>query len=162
MASEWEIKGRSSRCTVTNKEFADGEHFFTLLFRERGGSFRREDWSEEAWRQRDLKKIPFSFWKAKFEVTPPAPETLGKQTAEALLRRYMEEPGGQHANVRYILALMLERKRTLKPIETKEDGNERILIYEYRATGEIFMIPDPQLRLDQIEAVQAEVAGLLA
>ena len=162
MATEWEIKSRGDRCTLTGREFVDGEYFHTLLFRERGSGFRREDLCEEAWQQRDPKKTPFSFWRTKFEArAPAAPQTLAKATAEDLLRHYMQEPGDQHANVRYILALMLERKRTLKPIETKEDDGERLLIYEHRASGEVFVIPDPCLRLDQIESVQMEVAELL-
>lgn len=161
MANEWEIKSRGNRCTATGREFTEGETFYTLLYRERGGGFRREDWCDEAWQGRDLKKAPFSFWKSKFEVPPPVQETLGKQTAEDLLRRYMQEPGDQHANIRYILALMLERKRLLKPIETKEQDGERVLIYEHRKSGEVFLIPDPKLQLDQIEAVQMEVASLL-
>ena len=161
MASDWEIKSRGDRCSVTGHPFEDGEFFYTLLFRERGGGFRREDFSEEAWKQRDIKKPPFSFWKSKFEVPPPVTEALPKQTAEDLLRRYLQEPGNGHARVRYILALMLERKRILKPIETKEDDGERLLIYEHRSSGEVFVIPDPNLRLDQIEEVQLEVAGLL-
>ncbi len=161
MANEWEIKSRGNRCSVTERQFADGEVFHTLLFREQDG-FSREDLSEEAWQARDTSKTPFSSWKSKYEVPPPpAPEALGKQTAEDLLRRFMEEPGDQHANVRYILALMLERKRLLKPIETKEEEGNRLLIYEHRASGEVFVIPDPRLRLDQIESVQMEVAALL-
>ena len=34
-------------------------------------------------------------------------------------------------------------------------------IYEHSKTGEVFVIPDPQLRLDQIEEVQMQVAELL-
>ncbi|MEI8234422.1 MAG: hypothetical protein WCH57_07015 [Verrucomicrobiota bacterium] len=161
MANEWEIKGRSTVCTATGRPFADGEFFYTLLFLERGG-FRREDLCEEAWQQRDPAKPPYSFWRNKFEVPPPAaPEPLGKQNAETLLRRYMGEPGEEHANVRYFLALILERKRLLKPVEVKEEDGKRLHLYLHAKTGEIFVIPDPQLRLDQIESVQAEVAGLL-
>ncbi len=161
MANDWEIKSRGSRCSATGRDFAEGEVFHTLLFRSREG-FSREDLCEEAWQERDPAKTPFSFWKSKYEPPPPpAPEALGKQTAEELLRRFMEEPGEGHANVRYILALMLERKRLLKPVETKEEEGQRLLIYEHRATGEVFVIPDPGLRLDQIEAVQREVAELL-
>lgn len=162
MANDWEIKGRSTVCTATGREFADGEIFYTLLFRERGG-FRREDWCEAAWKERDPTQRAHSFWRNKFEVPPPpAPEPLGKQTAETLLRHYMSQPGEEHANVRFILALMLERKRLLKPVETKEEEGRKIHVYLHAKTGEVFLIPDPGLRLDQIETVQAEVAGLLA
>ena len=163
MANEWEIKGRSTACTATGREFADGEYFYTLLFLERGGGFQRQDLCEEAWEQRDPALTPYSFWRTKFEVPPPAaPEPLGKQTAETLLRKYMSEPGEEHANVRFILALMLERKRMLKPVEVKEEEGKRLHLYLHAKTGELFVIPDPQLHLDQIEAVQMEVAGLLA
>lgn len=161
MANEWEIKGRGNRCTATGREFVDGEFFYTLLFRERGG-FRREDLCEEAYQERDKKQKPFSFWRTKYEQPPPpAPEAVTKETAEDLLRRFMSEEGNEHANARYILALMLERKRTLKPIETKKEDGQKILIYEHAKTGEVFVIPDPELKLDQIEQVQMEVAELL-
>jgi hypothetical protein len=164
MDTDWSIQSRTDRCAVTLEPFADGQYFYTLLYEERDG-FRREDLSEEAFRQRpeDAPK-PYSFWRSKFEMPPPAaPEPLAKQTAEDLLRRYMEETTPQHANTRYILALMLERKRLLKEIEVKHgEGGRLTRIYEHAKTGEVFVIPDPGLRLDQLGDVQAEVAAMLA
>jgi hypothetical protein len=164
MQIDWTIQGRSGQCAVTGREFAEGELFYTLLFREHDG-FRREDLSEEAWRERQAQPgahQPYSFWRTKFEPPPAAaPEAVTKKTAEDLLRRYMTERDESHANARYILALMLERKRLLKQIEAKEDIHGRTLVYEHVKTGEVFVVPDPGLRLDQIEAVQNEVAALL-
>lgn len=167
MQADWSIQSRADRCARTGREFAAGEHFYTLLFRGPQG-FHREDLSEAAWadlRQNDTEKNhqPFSFWRSRYEPPPPAaPEPLAKQTAEDLLRRYMEENDATHANARYILALMLERKRLLKPVETQSTADGRTLIYQHAKTGEVFVIPDPALRLDQIAAVQNEVAQLLA
>ncbi|HEX8311224.1 MAG TPA: hypothetical protein VF614_07910, partial [Chthoniobacteraceae bacterium] len=136
-------------------------YFYTLLFNDKG-VYRREDLSESAWQQRNDNIQPYSFWRSKFETPPPATsETLGKQTAEDLLRHYMEENSPQHTNTRYILALMLERKRQLKQIDAKEEDGRTTLIYEHVKTGEVFLIPDPQLRLEQIADVQAQVAELL-
>ena len=161
MANDWEIKSRAEKCAATERPFQDGEYFYTLLFHDKDG-YRREDLSEEAWQQRNDNIQPFSFWRAKFEPPPPpVPEALAKETAEDLLRRYMQEENSQHTNARYILSLMLERKRLLKQIEVKETDGARTLIYEHIKTGEVFVIPDPQLRLDQLEAVQNEVASLL-
>lgn len=164
MQTDWTIQSRSGRCAVTGRDFAEGEFFYTLLYRERDG-FRREDISEEAWRGRQGDSdaaAPYSFWRTKFEATPIVPETLAKETAEDLLRRYMSGQDEGHANARYILALMLERKRLLKQIEAKEEVHGRTLVYEHVKTGEVFVVPDPGLRLDQVEAVQGEVAALLA
>jgi hypothetical protein len=163
MQTDWTIQSRSGRCAETGKDFAEGEYFYALLFRERDG-FRREDLSEEAWKERQGDfgaREPYSFWRSKFEPAPVTPEPLKKETAEELLRRYMNERDEGHANARYILALMLERKRLLKQIEAKEEVHGRTLVYEHVKTGEVFVVPDPGLRLDQIESVQSEVAALL-
>src|SRR5438067_10435951 len=41
------------------------------------------------------------------------------------------------------------------------DGGRRVLIYEQGTTGDVFVVPDPQLRLDELETVQNEVVQLL-
>jgi hypothetical protein len=56
---------------------------------------------------------------------------------------------------------MLERKRILKEVETREVEGKLVRIYERAKTGEVFLITDPQLRLDQVAAVQMEVAEQL-
>jgi hypothetical protein len=162
MNQDWSITHRSERCAVTGQPFTDGEYFYTLLFDDKDG-YRREDLSEDAFKARNDNIQPFSMWRSKFEPPPPpAPEALGKQTAEDLLRRYMQEQSPQHAAARYLLAAMLERKRLIKEIDTKREGDTITRIYENTKTGEVFIIPDPQLRLDQIEQVQQEVAALLS
>jgi hypothetical protein len=162
MNQEWSIQSRSERCTQTGDPFTDGQIFYTLLFDEKAG-LRREDLSVDAFKARpeDAPK-PAYFWRSKFEPPPPkAPEALGKQTAEDLLRAYMAEQSPQLTNARYILALMLERKRILKEVESRNADGQLTRIYEHSKTGEIFLIPDPQLRLDQVASIQMEVAELL-
>jgi hypothetical protein len=46
-------------------------------------------------------------------------------------------------------------------MKTEQSTNGRVLIYEQGATGDVFVVPDPQLRLDELESVQNEVAQLL-
>ncbi len=162
MTQEWTIQSRAEKCAATDEPFQDGEYFYTLLFDDKDG-LRREDLTEAAWKARNDNIQPFSFWRSKFEVPPPAaPETLGKQTAEDLLRRYMQADTAQLAAARYLLAVMLERKKLLKEVESKTTADGQLTrIYEHTKTGEVFVIPDPQLRLDQIEQVLQEVASLL-
>jgi hypothetical protein len=162
MLSECEIKTRARECARTQKAFDDGATIFTLLFRDRNG-FRREDICEEAWLQIKDSVEPFSFWKSKFQSPPPPPpDPMPKESVEELLRRLLEEDRPQHVNVRYVLAIMLERKKTLKHVDTRETAEEKILIYEHAKTGEVFLIVDPRLRLDQLDSVQKEVYLLMA
>jgi hypothetical protein len=161
LPDEWSIQHRSETCAVTGRPFVAGENFYTLLFRDHGG-YRRQDLSEEAWQQRNENLQPFSFWRARFEPPPPAPpEPLPKENAEQLFRRLVAAGDSANANACYVLAAMLERKRILKQIQTEERDRGRVLIYEQAKTGDIFVVPDPQLRLDELEDVQREVAGLM-
>jgi len=124
-----------------------------------GEGYRREDLSEEAWESRNDNVQPFSFWRSKYEPpAPPAPEPLPRDDAEGLLRRLVSENDPVYANVRYILALMLERKRVLRPMESEDDD---VLVYEHVGTGETIVLVNPHLGFDQIPAVQREVSMLL-
>jgi hypothetical protein len=163
MQQDWSLQSRGHHCTATQKPFEDGEYFYTLLFDEKTG-YRREDLSEEAYKSRATDAPqPFSFWRSKYTIPPSNPGPLAKQTAEDLLRAYMAENTPRHANARYLLAVMLERKRILKEVETKRaDDGSLIRVYEHGKSGEVFVIPDPELKLAEIEQVQMEVASLLS
>jgi hypothetical protein len=162
MQQDWNIKSRSDSCDVTGQPFAEGEVFHTALFLG-GEGFRRSDFCEEAWQVRSLDQSaerPFSSWRSKFEPTPPpAPEPLPRDDAEGILRRLIESNDPAHTNTRYLLAVMLERKRVLKP---QPSPHKSTLVYERVGTGETFIIKDPDLSLNDLVAVQEEVSALLS
>jgi hypothetical protein len=159
LSNEWAIKHRADACAVTQRHFVPGEHFYTLLFHD-GDGYRREDLSEEAWLNRNQNIQPFSFWKSRYEPLRP-PEPLASEDAEQLFRRLISS-NDPPANACYVLAVMLERKRILKQVTTESrSGGRRVLIYEHSTTGDGFIVPDPQLRLDELETVQDQVAQLL-
>ena len=159
LANDWPIKHRADSCALTGRAFTSGEQFYTLLFRE-GTGYRREDLSEEAWSTRNENIRPFSFWKTRYEPPPAAPpEPMPKENAEVLLRRLLAE--NRQPNACYVLAVMLERKRVLKQVKAEDSESGRVLIYEHAKNGDVFIVPDVQLRLDELEAVQSEVAHLL-
>ena len=163
---DWNIQSRAHACQACNKAFADKEPFHTLLFDQRHG-YERLDVCEECWKSQysqgatDRKGF-ISHWQSIYNVPPAAPpEAIQKDTAESLLRKLVERNEPEHAAARYILAVMLERKRILKvKAQFSEDGR-RVFIYEYPKTGDLFNIADPNLQLDQLEEVQRDVAQLL-
>ena len=162
MQQDWNIKSRSEVCELTGRPFAEGETFYTVLFMD-GEGFRRIDLCEEAWKSRseDPAAEPvFSSWRSKFEPpAPPPPEPLQRDDAEGMLRRLIESNDPVHTNTRYLLAVMLERKRVLRPQPSPDKGT---LIYERAGTGETFIVTDPGLSLSDLAAVQEEVTALLS
>ena len=161
MQHDWNIKSRSDVCQSKGTAFQEGEFFYTLLFYNDEG-YQRLDLSEVALEERKMDESapePFSLWRSKYEVPPPPePETLPSNDAEGLLRHFIASNDPSHLKARYILALMLERKKKLKPLPA---SNETTLFYEHVSTGETFIITDPHLSLENLLEVQQEVSSYL-
>lgn len=122
------------------------------------------DFSEKAWNDREEQfQAPFSFWKSTYEesVSEEKEEVVTKESAEDLLSRLIEEDKEHTENARYILAVMLERQKLLKETDKQQTPNGILRIYEHRKSGEIYIVLDPNIPLDQIEEVQKEVSELL-
>lgn len=158
---DWNIQPPCGQCCVTGRHFADEEPFFTMLVEGEKG-LERKDFSTEAWAQRDPARKPVSFWRSEFKLAPvDTPRTIAQDDAESLLRRMIESDDPATVNARYILAVMLERKKTLYHRDTIARDGSPWLVYEHKETGETFLVADPRLRLAELHAIQQEVAELL-
>ena len=164
--NEWNIQSRASVCEACAQPFLDKQPLHTLLFDEHTEHLRRLDVCETCWKNqfsdgaRERKGF-ISHWHGLFELPPPAVDPIQKETAETLLRKLVEQNDPRYGPAGYILAVMLERKRILKVREQIVRDDRRVFIYEQARTGDVFTITDPALRLDQLEAVQRDVAQLL-
>jgi hypothetical protein len=163
--TEWNIQSRAHACGACGRGFHDQEHYHTLLFDEKAG-FRRLDVCQACWQKqfsdgaRDRKGF-ISYWQGVYEAPAPAPDPIQKETAESLLRKIIELNNPHFIPSAYILAVMLERKRLLKIKEQLYRDGQRVFIYEQPKSGDLFTIVDPNLQLNQLEAVQHDVAALL-
>jgi hypothetical protein len=164
--NEWNIQSRARTCQSCGRAFADQEMYHTLLFEQRFG-FERQDVCGACWEEQHRhgaadRKGFISHWQGTFLQPPPAPpDPIQRDSAESLLRRLTELNAAEWQPAAFILAVMLERKRILKIRDQVRQEGQRIFVYELGRTGELFTVPDPQLRLDQLEAVQRSVAQLL-
>lgn len=164
MIQSWNIRSRAHQCTLTGRSFEEGESFYTAIYfdRETSGYLRR-DIALKSWTQELSERQPIAYWKNVYtpHVSEEKPEVASKENALALLQRFIEEDEARTENARYILALMLERKRIITPTASKETESGKMLFYENKKSGEVFIVRDPDLRLDELVQVQDEVAMLL-
>jgi len=161
LTQEWNIQARASQCAVTGRPFEKGETVFSALYW-RDGQYQRVDLCGQAWKERNENIEPLSAWQTEFvPPPPPEPEALKKDDAESLLRRLVAENASATKNARYILALMLERKKVLRQLERQKQEGVTTLVYEHLPSGEVWLIEDPGLKLGELTAVQDEVAKLL-
>ena len=163
--TEWNIQSRAHACGACGRSFHDQEQYHTYLFDEKA-AFRRLDVCQSCWQKqfsdgaRERKGF-VSYWQGIYEAPAPAPEPIQKGTAESLLRKLIELNDPHYTAAAYILAVMLERKRLLKIKEQLQRDGQRVFIYEQPKTGDVFTVVDPNLQLNQLEAVQHDVAALL-
>jgi hypothetical protein len=162
---DWNIQPRAHACQACVKPFLDKQPYHTLLFDQKAG-YERLDVCEPCWAAQysqgaTSRKGFISHWQGVFELPPVPSDPIRKENAESLLRKLVEAKDPKHCAACFILAVMLERKRVLKvKDQTLRDG-QRVFIYEQPKTGDVFTITDPDLRLDQLDEVQRDVAQLL-
>ncbi len=113
MIGEYKINRTTRRCSVGNRPLLPGEYYYSVVS-EHDEEFRRVDIAADAWTGPPEGCI--GHWKNRV----PLPEDKKRELAppEVLidLLRSMEEQPGQ-VKMRYLLALLLLRKRHLKPYE---------------------------------------------
>lgn len=164
--TDWNIQSRGQVCGACEKPFSGGQTYHTLLAFDRH-EVARKDVCETCWKEQfsegaSDRKGFISHWVGEYKAPPAAPpDPIQKDTAETLLRKLIEKNDPQYRATTFILAVMLERKKLLKvKAQTKENG-VRLFVYEQPRTGDVFTIPDPELQLNQLEAVQRQVALLM-
>jgi hypothetical protein len=166
LQESWHVRNRSRECSITQTPFTEGQPIVTALFPDPESSgYVRKDFCEEAWAQRSTEdEVPFSSWRTKFLPTPSndSQPVVTKQSAEDLLKQLVEEDLEHTENTRYILAVMLERQKILRETDTQPTASGILRIYEHRKTGEIFIVKDPNIPLDEVEKIQIEVMELLS
>ena len=161
MSTDWNIQAPAKTCAACNTAFTDRAPMFSRLQFGAAG-YARGDYCAICWHD-PARAGATGVWRGVFRAPPPpVEEPLKKETAESLLRELMETEDARHGNAIFILAVMLERRRILveRDVQTRDDG-VKIRVYEHRKTGETFFIPDPELKLAELQHVQEEVVALL-
>ncbi len=164
--TDWNFQSRAHACQACEKPFTHRQTYHTLLALDRH-ELARQDVCEACWTAQfsegaKERKGFISHWVGEYQAPPAAaPDPILKETAETLLRKLMEKNDPQYRAAAFILAVMLERKKLLKVKAQLKENGTRVFVYEQPKTGDLFTIPDPDLQLNQLEAVQRQVAALM-
>lgn len=157
--TEYQIQPHTRRCTATGRELRAGERYYTALLEE-GDQFVRQDFSSEAWQGPPAGA--FSFWSGRV----PEPDQTNKprfddDVLEECFHRLEGQNEPSRVNFRYVVALLLIRRKRFRFDQTiEEDGVETLQLSNIR-TGDRHLVMNPQLSDAQMAEVQAEVFRVL-
>lgn len=164
MKEPWSIRSRAKECAASGQVFSPDQKIRAAIFPDPDSSgYLRRDFTLEAWEEHEADEVPFSTWITTYHppVAEEKAEAVVDQNPETLLRRMVEEDEEHTENARYILAVMLERKKLLRETDTQQIPSGLLRVYEHRKTGDVFIIKDPQIPLSDVDRVQEEVRALL-
>jgi len=158
MAS-YQIQSSSLRCSRTGRALEPGEKFYSVLF-DRDGTWVREDISLEAWQGPPADA--FSFWLCK----APAKDQPRKVIYDdgMLLEcfdRLAQEHDPAKIRFRYVLALLLVRRKRLRLVDAERVGGREVLILEDPRRRVRYRVPHPGLSEGELAEVENEVVQLL-
>ncbi len=156
---EWEINKPLGQCCGTGRKIEYGEEYFGALV-EIDEGLQRRDFCADYWESE--KPNVFCYWRSRL----PHPDQkkqifVDDEMLMAFFERLENETGQEKVNFRFVLALILMRKRRLKYDATRvENGKE---IWRLRIVGEkeIVEVINPHLDEEQVEQLSSQIGQIL-
>jgi hypothetical protein len=157
--TEYEIEANTRRCAVTGRDLKPGERFYSVLLDE-GGKFHRQDYSGEAWQ--GPPKGAFSFWCGRIPTGEAAGQPpIDDEMLVECFQRLEGDPDPARRNFRYVVALLLMRRKRFKFEEATTAGDQEVLILRCMRTRSQHRVINPKLTEEEMAAVQEEVFRVL-
>ena len=156
---EWEINKPLGQCSGTGRKIEYGEEYFAALV-ETGQGLERRDFCGDYW-QREKPDV-FCYWKTRLPNPSQKKQIfVDDEMLMSFFERLADETERERINFRFVLALVLMRKRRLKYDSSKTDGSGEI--WRLKVTGEDKFVDviNPHLNEEQIEQLSSQIGQIL-
>jgi hypothetical protein len=155
---DYEIQHTARRCSTTGREFAPGETYYSVL-RAEGAEVNRYDYGADAWQGPPDDAL--GWWKSQI---PSRTEGKKHWAPNDVMLQFWDELAEQSnkQDMRYVLTLLLIRRRVFRLEEEKTDEHGRELLVTYCPRRETtYEIPAVMPEAARIDEIQQELAALL-
>lgn len=124
--STYPVSRTVGACAATGRGFVAGERFVATLVELPDGSLERRDFSVEAWDQNQRPQGHlFAVWRATYqEPQPDKQPLLGDAELIDLFEQLGEATASRQIAFRYVLALLLIRRRLLRVVGSRPHGGD--------------------------------------
>ena len=157
---EWEIDKPLGQCWGSGKKIECGEEYFAALVETEEG-FQRRDFCADYWQEK--KPDVFCYWKTKL----PHPDQkkqifVDDEMLMAFFERLEGESEQEKINFRFVLALILMRKRRLKYNSSKIEEDKEIWRLKVVGNDKQFAeVVNPHIDEEQIEQMSSQLSEIL-
>ena len=155
---EFDVQRCTRRCATADRELRPGEPFFSVLVSE-GSQVVRYDYGEEAWQGPPEGCI--GFWKSR--MPEPNSTRISWAPNDVMLDYFQQlEEDVAKQDIRYVLALLMIRRRLLRLEETRaiDAGGELMVLYCPRNETE-YKLNVVTPGKERIQEIQQELGQLL-
>ncbi len=158
MSAHWKLSRPARVCAATERELAEGETIYSAL-RETPEGLVRSDYAADAWPEVDRDGV-LGFWRTQVPSTEKRSRRLVIDV-EAFYTVFSQIPEDETRRLRqlfrYILALILVRKRVLRleEIEKAPDA-ETLHLYDNRAKTSVRVV-SPEATAEETQQVQEQL-----
>ncbi len=155
---DFEVQRCTRRCHATDRELQPGEVVYSALVKS-GSQVVRRDWAESAWSGPTGEMV--SWWRTK--LPEPAAKRAAMAPGEVMLELFESLEGlSDQADFRYVLALLLVRRRVLKLEGSQADADASGVLRLYSTkTDQRWQVPIVMPSKSRTAAIQAEIGRLL-
>jgi hypothetical protein len=156
---EWEINRPLGQCCGSGKKIKYGEEYFGALVETQQG-LQRRDFCVDYWEKE--KPNVFCYWKTKL----PHPDQkkqifVDDQMLMAFFERLAEETEQEKINFRFVLAMVLMRKRRLKYDSTRTQDGKEIWCLRIVGDKQTVEVINPHLDEEQIKQLSSQIGEIL-
>ena len=156
---EWEINKPLGQCCGSGRKIKYGEEYFGALVETEQG-LQRRDFCVDYWKRE--KPNVFCYWKTKL----PHPDQkkqifVDDQMLMAFFERLAEETEQEKINFRFVLALILMRKRRLKYDSTRTQDGKEIWCLRIVGDKQTVEVINPHLDQEQIKQLSSQIGQIL-
>ena len=161
---DWQVKSASKQSEVTGRAFKPGERIVSYLFKNERGDLQRSDVLAEEAQAFQSPGLVLGKWEhvVKEDISEAEIRSQSLRTSEGLFLSLFEGDGEateEREVLKYLIAIILERKRILKPIGSSGVGGSQT--YLMRGTKEKFNVPTVDVTADIVVKLKEQLRSCL-
>jgi hypothetical protein len=157
---DYDIKPPSLHCAASGRVLQPGEPYYSVLA-EAAEGFERRDFAADVWAGPPQGAI--GFWRAKVPDLsgPKRPKPIDDGVLLNFFERLAGETDDMRIKFRYILALLLMRRKLVKLVDAASQQGRETIVVRVVVGGDEHQVVNPGLSEEQFADVQQQLEQLL-